>query len=80
MMNEMKEEEIVKIVSDILKLRRTILAALSPEEVRQHFISSRRVALLGVKAILQHAIDWLDEHADGKAHQEKSSRPIEITP
>ncbi|MCL6445120.1 MAG: hypothetical protein K6T83_16975 [Alicyclobacillus sp.] len=76
----MKEEEIVKIVSDILKLRRTILAALSPEEARQHFNSSRREALLGVKAILQHAIDWHDEQAEGKAHQEKSSRSIEITP
>lgn len=77
----MREEEVVKMVSDISKLRKTILDALLPEEAQRHFHSSWREALLGVNAVIQHAIDRHDEQANDKAPLEKSSKSksIEIT-
>ncbi|MGG2196460.1 hypothetical protein [Paenibacillus validus] len=75
----MNEDEVVKAVRNIFELHKTILASFIPDEARQHFHSSRREALLGMKAILQREIDRLDEQTTGETHQEKSSRSIEIT-
>lgn len=75
----MNEEEAVKVVRSMFELQKTILTSFIPDEARQHFHSSRREALLGMKAILQQAIDKHDEEANKETHREKSSRSIEIT-
>jgi hypothetical protein len=79
-MTDMDDEAMEKILSNLSELRNTILASFVPEEAKQHFLSSRREAYLGMKAILQHAIDRCDEHVSGDTHQEKNpSHSIEIS-
>jgi hypothetical protein len=76
----MNDETMEKILDSLSEIRNTILASFVPGEAKQHFLSSRREALIGMKVILQHAIDRCDEHGSGNAYQEKhGGQSIEIS-
>jgi hypothetical protein len=73
-MGKMNDEIIVKVVRDMLELRKTILSSFVPDEAHRHFRSARREALLGIKAILEHAVNQQDE----QCATPPTSRSIEI--
>jgi hypothetical protein len=76
----MNNEAFMKVLDSIVELRETILEAVVPEEAQHHFRASRREALLGVKAVLDHSIERLDGQVPRETQAEKhSSRTIEIT-
>jgi hypothetical protein len=79
-MNDMKDDAVEKILFNLSELRSTLLSSLVPEEAREHFLTSRKEALLGMQVLLQHAIDRCDEQIANHSQQGKpSSRSIEIT-
>ncbi|NEW05805.1 hypothetical protein GK047_07205 [Paenibacillus sp. SYP-B3998] len=76
----MNNESMVKIMDGISMLHETIVKALIPIEAQEHFRSSHREALLGVRAVLDHSIEKLDEHAIEVVQKRKDvHRPIKIT-
>ncbi|MEW9702182.1 hypothetical protein [Paenibacillus sp. SI8] len=76
----------IKVLESWNELRETICEAVVPAEAGKHFRSSRREALLGVRAILDHTLERLDEHAGASSqegmcskHSKQSSHSIQIT-
>ena len=57
----MNNESMLKIMDGISMLHETIVKALIPAEAQDHFRSSHREALLGVRAVLDHSIEKLDD-------------------
>lgn len=48
-----------------------------PEEARQHFRTARREALLGVRSLVDAAIDRLDQQAEAAEPERPRSIPVE---
>lgn len=61
-------------------LQETIVKALIPTEAQEHFRTSHREALLGVRAVLDHSIEKLDERTIEDGQNGKNAiRSITIT-
>jgi hypothetical protein len=76
----MNNEPLKTVMDKILELQETILTAFVPEEAQTHFRSSRKEALLGIRALLDHTIKGMNEHQTKETKPEKhSSRIIAIT-
>jgi hypothetical protein len=77
---QMNNESMLKIMDGISMLHETVVKALIPAEAQEHFRSSHREALLGVRAVLDHSIEKLDEHAgEGVQKGKNAHRSIKIT-
>lgn len=70
----MNDEIIAKVVRDMLELCKTLLSSFVPDETHQHFRSAHREAWLGIKAILEHAVNPQEE----QCATPPTSRSIEI--
>jgi len=76
----MSHETSKTVLDKILELQETILTALVPGDAQTHFRSSRKEALLGIRALLDHTIQRLDESAsDGNQPEKQVNRAIKIT-
>lgn len=76
----MNNEALLKALNHITELRETIFAALVPAEAQRHFRSSRREALLGLRTVLDHSIQGLEDQLSEDTQAEKmTNRTIEIT-
>lgn len=77
----MKDESMMKILDDILELRETIFTVWVPEVAQQHFRSSQRETILGVRTVLDHVLERLDKRIEvrDKPESKQSSRSIEIS-
>lgn len=72
--------EMEKILIGLSELHNTVMASFVPEEARKHLFNSRKEALLGIKAILQQAIDGCDKHGTGHSRSNRQpSRSIKMT-
>ena len=68
------------ILDKILELQETIFTAFIPLEAQSHFRTSRKEAMLGIKALLDHTFQRIDEPNSEERHLEKhSSHIISIT-
>jgi hypothetical protein len=75
-------EALGTVLEGLTDLHESMLTAVVPEEARRHFRSSRREALLGLRAMLDRSIDRLDEQANSDPHPptaKPTSRSIEIS-
>jgi hypothetical protein len=64
----------------LIRLPRAVFTSL-PEEARKHLASAHKESLLGVMAILQHAVDRCDEQieSDERKNSGQPPRSIDIT-
>ncbi|MBD0379552.1 hypothetical protein [Paenibacillus sedimenti] len=64
-------QDLENIVSCLEDVKNIVVARLVPEEARTHFRQAEKEALLGVRSLLDAAIDRLDED---KADQKRKDR------
>lgn len=62
----MVRAELHKLVDDLFDLRQAVVGDRVPPEARRHFLAARREALLGVRAVVDHALERLDRQEAGQ--------------
>jgi hypothetical protein len=72
----MDNEPILKVYESLVGLRETMAAAFVPKEAQLHFRTAKK-ALLGVRAIMDHAINKLDEVEQVTGHVSRTKIAID---
>lgn len=69
----------LKIVDHLLKLRNAVMEQIVPQDAQQHFQTSQKELLLGVRSVLDHVIADMDECSkETGSSKDNSSQKIEI--
>lgn len=76
----MKSDSVLKIMSSVLEVQKTILNEFVPEEAQQHFRSSHREFLRGVIGVLEHICSESESSvANDVKNSAEKNRSIDIT-
>jgi hypothetical protein len=59
----MMRNQVHQVIDQVLDLRENLVGRRVPPEARQHFLAARREALLGVRVVVDHALQRLEQEA-----------------
>jgi hypothetical protein len=74
----MVREQLHKLVDDVLDLRSTLVGDRVPPEARRHFRTARKEALLGVRAVVDHALSRLEQSEQEAQPEAQGARSIQV--
>ncbi|WP_141431082.1 hypothetical protein [Bacillus sp. 03113] len=75
----MRNDIDLKIMDHLLEIHETIAAEFIPAKVQHHFRTSRKEALLGMRSVLDYAIEKLDDIDKREVKKSDASRSIIIS-
>ncbi|GLI08227.1 hypothetical protein YDYSG_42570 [Paenibacillus tyrfis] len=78
----MRADKVTKLLDSLSEAQETLIAECIPAGARSHFLASRREALLGLRSLLDDAIDRTKKPpgaADKKSPSSRSRGVIDIS-
>lgn len=69
----MVREKLHRLIDDMFELREAVIGEKIPAEARRHFRSARKEALLGARAMIDHALSRLEKEEEEQGEESKST-------
>jgi|GEM_PF-4336218 len=73
-----EKEAAHRLLDHLLEIRETFQEKLLPDEAQKHFLRAKKERLLGLQALLGHAIQEMDNEEKKRPQQAPQGRKIDI--
>lgn len=71
------QEQLFRLIQDFSELRRVLVGNRIPPEAEAHFRTARKEALLGIRSVVDHALERLEQDERRAEPQGPQSIPVE---